>query len=49
MYLEQISHHPPIGCYYLVGRGYKIYGSILPDPKIGLNSIVASSGLPHYA
>ena len=28
MYLEQISHHPPIGSYYMVGRGYKITGQI---------------------
>lgn len=28
IYLEQISHHPPIGSYYFVGRGYKIYGQI---------------------
>lgn len=26
IYLEQISHHPPIGAYYMQGRGYKIHG-----------------------
>lgn len=29
VFLEQISHHPPIAAYYFVGRGYKIYGNFL--------------------
>jgi hypothetical protein len=28
IYIEQISHHPPISSYYFVGRGYKMYGSM---------------------
>lgn len=28
MYVEQISHHPPIGAYYFKGRGYTINGLI---------------------
>lgn len=28
IYLEQISHHPPIGAYYFQGRGYRIHGQI---------------------
>ena len=39
MYLEQISHHPPIGSYYFVGRGYKIYGQIEPKISLGMNSV----------
>lgn len=28
VYAEQVSHHPPVTAIYMVGRGYKIYGSI---------------------
>jgi hypothetical protein len=28
VFLEQISHHPPIAAFFLQGRGYKVYGSI---------------------
>lgn len=27
VYGEQISHHPPISSLYMIGRGYKIWGS----------------------
>lgn len=40
VYLEQISHHPPIVAYYMIGRGYKVYGSIGPKINFGFNSIV---------
>jgi hypothetical protein len=26
MYMEQVSHHPPIAAFYMVGRGYRFYG-----------------------
>ncbi len=39
VYLEQISHHPPIAAYYMIGRGYKAYGSIGPKVSFGFNSI----------
>lgn len=26
IYMEQVSHHPPIASFYFIGRGYKIYG-----------------------
>jgi hypothetical protein len=38
VYLEQISHHPPISAYYLIGRGYIIEGNIEPKANLGLNS-----------
>ena len=28
VYAEQISHHPPISSYLMMGRGYRAYGSI---------------------
>jgi|JI10StandDraft_1071094.scaffolds.fasta_scaffold3054897_1 hypothetical protein len=43
VYLEQISHHPPIVAYYMIGRGYKIYGSIGPKASFGLNNITGYS------
>jgi hypothetical protein len=48
MYLEQISHHPPISAYYFLGRGYKKYGCIEPKVSVGLNSGSGYSILPHY-
>ena len=39
IYLEQISHHPPIGSYYMQGRGYKIYGCISPKISFGMNNV----------
>lgn len=48
LYLEQISHHPPIASYYFVGRGYKIYGQIDPKIGIGLNSGKCWSEKPNF-
>lgn len=28
LYVEQISHHPPLSSYYMVGRGYTMHGII---------------------
>ncbi len=38
IYAEQISHHPPISCFYMIGRGYKIFGAIEAKVNIHLNS-----------
>ena len=38
VYADQISHHPPITAYYMLGRGYKIYGSIEAKVNLHLNS-----------
>lgn len=38
VYAEQISHHPPIGNTYFVGRGYKIHGSFESKVEMGMNS-----------
>lgn len=48
MYLEQISHHPPISAYYFLGRGYKKYGCMEPKVSVGLNSGSGYSIFPHY-
>ena len=48
IYLEQISHHPPISAYYLVGRGYKKYGTIEPQISFGINKASGFSSNPHY-
>lgn len=37
LFMEQISHHPPITYLYFVGRGYKIYGSVAPQVALRLN------------
>jgi hypothetical protein len=51
LYMEQISHHPPISSYYFKGRGYVITGSI--EPKVamsglGLNGAKCWSEKPNY-
>ena len=48
MYLEQIIHHPPVGAYYFVGRGYKIYGEIEPKISFGMNNAKGYSDRPNY-
>ena len=45
IFLEQISHHPPISALYLVGRGFKIYGNVQSKASLGLNCAKGSS--PH--
>ena len=45
---EQVSHHPPISAYYLVGRGYKKYGTIEPQISFGINKASGFSSNPHY-
>ena len=47
MYVEQISHHPPIAAYYFVGRGYKLYGKIGSKAKFGFNVIYGFSDEPN--
>lgn len=37
--MEQISHHPPITSVYMVGRGYKIYGTMQVDVNLRLNYV----------
>lgn len=48
MYLEQISHHPPISSYYFVGRGYKVYGKIASKANFGFNTIYGYSDQPNF-
>lgn len=48
IYLEQISHHPPIGAYYFQGRSYRIHGQIEPRISFGLNNIKGFSSRPNY-
>ena len=37
VYMEQISHHPPISSLLMIGRGYKICGKFVPTISMGLN------------
>ena len=39
VYLEQISHHPPICAFLLYGRGYKLYGHLESTAKMHANSV----------
>lgn len=39
VYMEQISHHPPITSIYFIGRGYKIYGTVGVEVQLRLNYI----------
>lgn len=48
IYLEQISHHPAIGAYYLYGRGYRLYGQVQPKVNFGLNNVKGFSTRPNY-
>ena len=38
IYLEQISHHPPIASFLFLGRGYKITGSLESKVEMQMNS-----------
>lgn len=40
-YSQQISHHPPIASFYLLGRGYKFYGQVEGQAKINMNGVLA--------
>lgn len=40
IYLEQISHHPPISAFYMSGKGYKLYGSFELTASMSPNSVV---------
>ena len=49
LYLQQIIHHPPISSYYMLGKGYKSYGTMSPKMNFGLNNVKAfMSTNPHY-
>lgn len=39
IFLEQISHHPPISSFLFCGRGYKMHGIIEPKVVFGLNCV----------
>jgi len=44
VYGEQVCHHPAITYVMMIGRGYKIYGSVSPQISIRLNYVTA----PNY-
>lgn len=48
VYLEQISHHPPIVSYLLVGRGYKVHGQIGAKASFGFNVLYGYSEEANY-
>ncbi len=37
LFMEQLSHHPPISSLLFIGRGYKIYGTLKMEASLGLN------------
>jgi len=41
MFLEQVSHHPPVSNYYMIGpnNNYKYYGSSNFSSGAGFNSV----------
>ncbi|CAD8066390.1 unnamed protein product [Paramecium primaurelia] len=43
VYLEQISHHPPIAAFIMYGRGYKIYGNLESTASIGANTVTGGN------
>lgn len=43
VYLEQISHHPPIAAFIMYGRGYKIYGNLESTASIGPNTVTGGN------
>jgi len=38
VYFEQIAHHPPIASYLMIGRGYKLYGTMEAKMDLSINS-----------
>lgn len=48
VYLEQISHHPPIGSYLMIGRNYRFHGQIEPKISFGMNNIKGYSSRPNF-
>ncbi|CAK59389.1 unnamed protein product (macronuclear) [Paramecium tetraurelia] len=43
LYLEQISHHPPIAAFMMYGQGYNINGHFETQANLGLNSITGQN------
>lgn len=39
IFLEQISHHPPVTSIYFVGRGFRMYGTMQIDVNLRLNYV----------
>lgn len=42
-YAEQISHHPPVAAFMLVGRGYTVSAQIESKMKLNINSGAGSN------
>jgi len=42
VYVEHISHHPPIDCFLIVGEDYKIYGHYQLEGKFKGNNLIGS-------
>jgi len=38
VYFEQIAHHPPVASYLMIGRGYKLYGTMEAKMDLSINS-----------
>lgn len=48
IYLEQVSHHPPVGSYFFQGRKYRLHGQIEPRVSFGMNNIKGFSSRPNF-
>ena len=38
MSAEQVSHHPPISAFLLIGDGFEMYGSLEVQASLGFNA-----------
>jgi hypothetical protein len=38
IYFEQVSHHPPIAAFLMVGRGYRVSGCVEAKMDLSINS-----------
>lgn len=39
VYMEQISHHPPVTSFYVPSKNFKLYGNYMPEANISMNSL----------
>ena len=42
VYCEQISHHPAISNFLMIGRGYRVFGTFEPKVNLRLNTACGS-------
>lgn len=47
VYVEQISHHPPISAILMYGRGYRISFTLEPKIELEMNRVIMTSDGEH--